>query len=172
MAQPVKKSGTYQKPRSKTVKKRRTPTKSEIIKRNIERGKKPHPKFGTSKLEKRFATEILDKLGIKYQWQYYAPDIKRYFDYYLTEYQILIEIDGTYWHGKGLTYEEKNPTQKKNEYVDKVKNYWAAEHGIVLIRIWEDDINERPAMVCDMLRERLGIQEEKLRIKNDKKKRH
>lgn len=32
MAQPVKKSGTYQKPRSKTVKKKKKMTVSEIIK--------------------------------------------------------------------------------------------------------------------------------------------
>ena len=43
MPQPIKKSGTYQKPRSKTVKKRRKPTVSEMIKRNIARSKKPHP---------------------------------------------------------------------------------------------------------------------------------
>lgn len=37
MAQPVKKSGTYQKPRSKTVKKKRKPSVSKIIKKNIEK---------------------------------------------------------------------------------------------------------------------------------------
>ena len=52
MAQPVKKGGTYQKPRSKTVRKKKKLTREEIIKRNIERSKKPHPKYGTSKLEK------------------------------------------------------------------------------------------------------------------------
>ena len=34
MVQPVKKSGTYQKPRSKTVKKKRKLTVSEVIKKN------------------------------------------------------------------------------------------------------------------------------------------
>lgn len=37
MAQPVKKSGTYQKPRSKTVKKKKKPSVSKIIKKNIEK---------------------------------------------------------------------------------------------------------------------------------------
>ena len=37
MAQPVKKSGTYQKLRSKTVKKKRKPSVSKIIKKNIEK---------------------------------------------------------------------------------------------------------------------------------------
>ena len=65
MAQPVKKGGTYQKPRSKTVRKKKKLTREEIIKRNIERSKKPHPKYGTSKLEKKFAKEFLEKIGIK-----------------------------------------------------------------------------------------------------------
>ena len=81
MAQPVKKSGTYQKPLSKTVKKKKKMTVSEIIKRNIERSKKPHPKYGTSKLEKKFAKEFLDKLGIEYEEQFEAKDIKRFFDF-------------------------------------------------------------------------------------------
>lgn len=85
MAQPVKKGGTYQKPRSKTIKKKRKPTVSEIIKKNIERSKKPHPKYGTSKLEKKFAKEFLKKLGIKYEEQFYAESIKRYYDFYLTD---------------------------------------------------------------------------------------
>jgi hypothetical protein len=64
MAQPIKKSGAYQKPRSKTIKKKRKPTVSEIIKKNIERSKKPHPKYGTSKLEKKFAKDFLKNKGI------------------------------------------------------------------------------------------------------------
>ena len=45
MAQPVKKGGTYQKPRSKTVKKKRSPTTSEIIKKNIQFGHFPEKCF-------------------------------------------------------------------------------------------------------------------------------
>ena len=69
--QPIKKGGPYQKPRSKTVRKRRKPTVSEIIKKNIERSKQPHPKYGTSKLEKDFE-QILKKLGVKYNRQFYS----------------------------------------------------------------------------------------------------
>ena len=43
-----------------------------------------------------------------------------------------------------MVHEEKSPMQKHNEYVDKVKDTWAAEHGIPLIRIWEHDINDNP----------------------------
>ena len=172
MAQPVKKNGTYQKPRSKTVKKKKKPTTSEIIKKNIARSKKTHPKYGTSKLEKRFAKEFLDKLGIKYEEQFEAKDIKRFYDFFLPDYRVLIEIDGDFYHGYGKLHEEKNPMQKKNARVDEIKNEWAAMHGIPLIRIWEHEINETPEKVLNMLRDRLGVESEKLKIKEDKKKRH
>ena len=172
MAQPVKKGGTYQKPRSKTVRKKKKLTREEIIKRNIERSKKPHPKYGTSKLEKKFAKEFLEKLGIKYEEQFEAKDIKRFYDFFLPDYRTLVEVDGSWFHSYGLIYEEMNPMQKRNARVDEIKNEWAALHGYPLIRIWEHDINENPEKVLDMLRERLGVEMEKLIIKENKKKRH
>lgn len=167
MAQPVKKNGTYQKPRSKTVKKKKKPTTSEIIKKNIARSKKPHPKYGTSKLEKKFAKEFLEKLGVKYEEQFEAKDIKRYFDFKL-EGRILIEVDGSYWHSYGKVYEEMNPIQKRNARVDEIKNKWAHSNGYKLIRIWEHDINNNPQKVFEVLRKELNI----VSKENDKKKRH
>ena len=170
--QPIKKSGTFQKPRSKTVRKRRKPTVSEIIKRNIERSKKPHPKYGTSKLETIFETDILKKLKVEYQRQFYAKDIKRYYDFYVPELNVLIEVDGDYYHSYGKIYEEMTPMQKKNHRVDELKNEWAAFHGYALIRIWEHDIRNNPYKVLEFLRERFGIENEKQVIKENKKKRH
>ena len=170
MAQPVKKSGTYQKPRSKTVKKKKKMTVSEIIKRNIERSKKPHPKYGTSKLEKKFAKEFLDKLGIEYEEQFEAKDIKRFFDFKIKG-RVLIEIDGDYYHSYGKVYEEMNPMQKKNARVDEL-NKWAHSNGYKLIRIWEHDINENPQKVMKILKENIGIATEKMIINENKKKRH
>lgn len=171
MAQPIKKinKATVNK---KIVKKKNKQTVGEIIKKNIERSKKAHPKYGTSKLEKKFAKEFLDKLGLKYQEQYEAKDISRFFDFYITDYKVLIEVDGDFFHGYGKVYEEKSPMQKKNERVDKIKNEWAGMHGIPLIRIWEHDINNNPEKVLKMLSERLGIRNEELKIKENKKKRH
>ena len=169
--QPIKKSGAFQKPRSKTVRKKRKPTVSEIIKRNIERSKKPHPKYGTSKLETDFE-QILKKLKVDYKKQYYARDIKRYYDFYLPDLNVLIEVDGDYYHAYGKIYEEMTPMQKKNHRVDEIKNQWAALHGFALIRIWEHDIRNNPSKVTDFLRDRFGIEEEKQIIKENKKKRH
>lgn len=58
---------------------------------------KSHPKFGTSKLEKTFEEEFLKKMKIKYIWQYEAKEIGRWFDFYIPDSNILIEVDGDYW---------------------------------------------------------------------------
>ena len=60
-----------------------------------EKGQRKHPQFGTSKLEIDFAKNFLDKLGVKYTWQFEAKEIKRFFDYYLPEHNLIIEVNGS-----------------------------------------------------------------------------
>lgn len=64
----------------------------KVVKRNLK-----HPQYGTSKLEEDFARDFLDKLGVKYVYQFEAKDIKRFFDFYIKEENLLIEVDGDYW---------------------------------------------------------------------------
>ena len=152
MTQPIKKGNkTISKPKKNRVKKQ---------------------KYGTSKLEQKFAKEFLDKLNIKYIYQYEAKPIKRFYDFYCYEQNAIIEVDGDYWHSYGKVYEEMTPTQKKNARVDKIKNEWALSHGIPIIRVWEHDINNNPQKVFSILRENIGIATEKMIINENKKKRH
>lgn len=150
---------------------KRLPSKTR---KKYTRRKPSHPKFGTSKAEQDFARDFLDKLGVRYQWQFEAKGIGRFFDYYLIDYGVLLEYQGCYWHGDSRIYEEKdlNPTQKRNKRVDQQKRLWAAMHGIPLIEIQEKDVRERPQWVMDMLKERLRIADKDNKIKDNKKKRH
>ena len=113
MPQPIKKSGPYQKPRSKTVKKlakpstptdNRLPSQGNPKPKNAWR-KRKHPEYGTSKLEEKFAKEFLDKLNVKYIYQFKMESIGRYLDFYLPDEHMAIEIDGDFYHSYGLTYE-------------------------------------------------------------------
>lgn len=168
MAQPIKNDITKPKPKKKV---KRRMTKSEYIKKQIERSQKPHPKYGTSKLEERFAKNYLDKLGVEYERQFEAKDIKRFYDFAIRTplgHIILIEVDGDYFHGYDKLYEEKNPMQKRNERVDKIKDEWARAHGYRLVRIWEHDINNNSAKVTKILKEALGDAAKD----DDKKRRH
>lgn len=136
------------------------------------RSKRPHPEYGTSKLEQRFARDFLDKLGIKYKYQFKAESIGRYFDFFLPDANLLIEVDGDFFHGYGLLHEQKNKMQKHAEWVDRQKDEWALAHGIPIIRIWEHDINNNPDRVRKMLIERVGVYREKYKKELEKKKRH
>lgn len=134
--------------------------------------KRKHKEYGTSKLEEKFAKEFLDKLGVKYVYQFKAESIGRYFDFYLPECRLIIECDGDYYHAYGLVREEMSPMQKKNTRVDEHKNQWALSHGIPILRIWEHDINKNPSMVMKLLKEKIGACSEKVRLEEEKKKRH
>lgn len=131
-------------------------------------------KFGTSKLEQNFARNFLDKLGVKYIWQFEAKDICRFYDYYLPEHNLIIEIDGGWFHSDPRVVDVKhlNNMQKHNKRIDEMKDKWALLRGIPVMRIWEKDINERPDLVMKKLKERLRIQSDKIRLDEEKKKRH
>lgn len=160
MKQPIKKN-------KKNDNKAKIVKKTKII-------KKQHPKYGTSKLEDDFAKEFLNKLGVKYVYQFEAKDIGRFFDFYLPDSNLIIEIDGDFWHGNPEKYkkEELKGHQIRAQRIDEYKTKWALMHSIPILRIWESDIRKNPKKVMEMLKETLNIQNNKQRILENKKKRH
>ena len=143
--------------------------KEGFIRRNDTPKERKHPEYGTSKLEDRFAKNFLEKLGVVYETQFKAESIGRYYDFYLPDYNVIIECDGDYYHSLGLMYEQMSPMQKKNKRVDEQKNKWAREHKIPLIRIWEHDINKNPKSVMEFLKEELTKYEEQYKKEQYKK---
>lgn len=175
MKQVIKKSKTSI---NKNKSKKRTVPKTKSVRGTV---RPHHQKYGTSKLEEDFARDFLDKLGVKYIYQFEAKDIGRFYDFAIilndnmtTGNMILIEIDGSYYHSDPrLVKEDKlNPMQKHNKRVDEHKDKWALLHGIPLIRIWEKDIRENPKMVMEELKKRLYIEDKKITITEKKNKRH
>jgi very-short-patch-repair endonuclease len=95
----------------------------------------------TSKLEKTFSN-ILDLLDIKYEKFFYAKEIKAFYDFFISESNLIIEIDGDFWHCNPLKFPiPQYETQKKNLIRDKEKEQWALNKGYKLLRFWENDIN-------------------------------
>ena len=102
---------------------------------------KPPAKTAT-KPEKEMA-KLLNEVGIIFKTQY-RLDYEfgwKYYDFYLPDFCILLEVDGTYWHGKGLSIKELDNRQAHTRQNDDLKDYLAAEKGFDLIRIWSDEIN-------------------------------
>jgi very-short-patch-repair endonuclease len=109
-----------------------------------------------SKLELRFES-MLKLINLKFINQYEFK--KRLFDFYLEDFNILIEVDGDFYHC--------NPDSKHNEIVydtqkitkqnDVYKDTLCLEHNISLLRFWEKDINERPEWVISELKKKLSL---------------
>ena len=144
-----------------------------VKKRAIEKTKK-HPQYGTSKLEEDFARDFLDKLNVKYQYQFEAKDIGRFFDFFVEDEGLLIEIDGDFWHANPEKYKEEDLKhhQKRARIIDEYKERWANLHGFPIIRFWESDIRKNPKKVMKELKERLYIEDTKSKLLENKNKRH
>jgi very-short-patch-repair endonuclease len=89
-------------------------------------------------IEKAMANE-LDSRGIKYIEQYNLGN-KFALDFFLPEYNIVIECDGDYWH--------RRPEAIKR---DKAKNAYIKACGLSLYRFWESEINEDVGACVDIV---------------------
>ncbi len=96
----------------------------------------------TSKLEKTFKN-LLDILEINYKQFLYAKEIKAFYDFYIPEKNLVIEVDGDFWHCNPNSKHSlpKYETQKRNLIRDKEKEQWLKDNGYKLLRFWESDIN-------------------------------
>jgi very-short-patch-repair endonuclease len=65
-------------------------------------------------------------------------------DFYLTDYNFVIECDGDYWHANPKFFSNKTLTvpQLKNIERDKRKNEMLLNENIPFLRFWECDINK------------------------------
>lgn len=133
------KTETYKKNMSNIVKGRKH---SDEVKHKISVGNKKslyNRKFNCrSNLEKEFEQKyLIEKLNLKKNIDYIIQkrlkykDSFRFYDFYIIKDNLLIEIDGDYWHS--LEHHIKN---------DKIKNELAKENGFKLLRIKEKDINK------------------------------
>ncbi len=110
------------------------------------RGKSQHGKsfvkyFKNSKDTKpeREVQQILRDLNIPFTKQFQIES--KFYDIYIPMYNMLIEVDGLWWHGQDIPWGEKNKMQRKNYLNDLKKDGLSTKHGYNLIRIREDEIN-------------------------------
>lgn len=122
---------------------------------------KDNSKVKTSKLEITFE-KILNNIGLvkdtDYTHSFLIDKIKSFFDFHITNKNILIEVDGDFYHCNPNTIHATPiyDIQKKNIINDKRKNTYCQNNNIKLLRFWEKDINERPEWVTsELMRELL-----------------
>lgn len=89
--------------------------------------------------EQSFAT-LLEELGINYETQKIVGG--KIYDFYIPDKNMLVEVDGVYWHSKDKELKEMSLMQKKTFYNDIKKNAIAKNNEYTLERVWEDDLKE------------------------------
>lgn len=117
----------------------------------------------TSKLvlnRKKSSLEIefmryLDAAGVSYTYQYRPSGCKRYYDFFLQQYNTLVEIDGIRWHYSDWAKQNGRPEK------DRERDQWAYDHGFIMVRIPENALN--PSIVTNWLLPELS----NLRSQND-----
>ena len=102
-----------------------------------------------SNLEKEFKT-ILNMLGIEYTFQYLVAGYN--YDFYIPNKNILIEVDGDWWHcNPNLGIIPVHASQKHTIEHDMIKNKVAGSNGYPLLRFWEHDIKNNRLEVIQQL---------------------
>lgn len=91
-------------------------------------------------LPSRKFESLLNRLDFDYIKEYHISLWS--FDFYLPKHDILIEVDGDYFHSNPLIYTNGpiTKTQKINKYRDDKKNLFCKENNLKLMRFWERDI--------------------------------
>jgi len=102
-----------------------------------------------SKLEQRFE-DMLVELNIQFINQH--PLNGYLYDFYLPKHNLLIEVDGDWFHCNPDVYPEAiHEIQKFVKVNDESKNKVAQENNTPLLRFWEKDINDNPDVVKSKL---------------------
>lgn len=72
---------------------------------------------------------------------HWKSDRYKFYDFYLPDYNLLVEVDGEYHHGKGKKVSEMNELQWDCNRNDRLKNLLSRERGYELVRVWGDEID-------------------------------
>lgn len=105
-----------------------------------------------SKLES-FIENLLIAEGVVFQKHVRGILDKKELDFYIPSHNLAIECNGVYWHS------DKVKTDKKYHFQKYSKCNLAR---IQLIQIWEDWIQNKPDIVRDVVRSKLGIYNERV----------
>lgn len=98
-----------------------------------------------SKLEQKFE-DMMKEVGIQFLNQF--PLDGYLFDFYIPKHNVLIEVDGDWYHCNPDIHPE--PIHEIQKFVtenDNKKNEVVKNNDITLLRFWEKDINNNPEMI-------------------------
>jgi very-short-patch-repair endonuclease len=107
-------------------------------KKNLENKAKKMSKKMT--LPEKIFSDLMKEMKIKCEPQKIVGG--KIYDFYLPKKNILIEIDGDYYHANPEIFQEQNNMQKRNVKNDAYKDTLALGMGYNLERVWENDLKK------------------------------
>lgn len=92
---------------------------------------------------------VLDKLGIKYEREKCFHNLS--VDNYLIDFNLIIEVMGTFWHCDVRKYDEiVYPNQKRRIKMDKIKSSYFKTCRIPVLYLWEEEVTDNLEL-CEKL---------------------
>ena len=95
--------------------------------------------------------DILNELNIPFKHQFRLET--HVFDFHILNTNILVEVDGDYWHGNPKKFSKLNKIQLKIRLKDIKNEQLAKTNNYILLRFWEDDILKKDNIVKNELME-------------------
>ena len=95
--------------------------------------------------------DILTFLHIPYEKQFRIKGKGHNYDLHPLNTNILIEVDGDYFHGNLKVFNKLNKFQIMNKQKDLKNNRLAKDNNYILLRFWENDILNNPEKVIKKL---------------------
>lgn len=96
--------------------------------------------------------KLLDDMGIAYSnekvFEYYSMDN------YMEDYNLIIEVNGDYWHSNPLKYNDYSKlydSQKRIIPRDKAKRTYCKNHNLPILNLWESDIYENTELCKELI---------------------
>lgn len=86
--------------------------------------------------------DILKNLNIKFKHGFYVKIKHRYIaDFYLYDYNCIIEVDGNYWHGNTKYFPNLTEKQIEQKELDKIRTTEITNANYKILRFWEKDFD-------------------------------
>lgn len=117
-----------------------------------------------TKQERKFKDFLIEN-DIKHVYSFIY--MKRQFDFYLPDYNLVVELQGDYWHANPMFWDvyENDPTKKKLYETQKmkikddiIKKQLISDSAYDFVEIWENDIHNNFDDVISMLKKNFSLQ--------------
>lgn len=106
---------------------------------------------GQSKIES-LVREVLERFMINFVPQFEVRNGKKlyFFDFYLKKYNLLIEVNGNFWHANPSMYKETDMISITKDFCPAASDIWIKDRnkmlagtkkGFKTVVLWEEDLN-------------------------------